>query len=144
MLNVTVRLFVAAAGAALVLAPCPALALPQRTFVASTGVDGNPCSIVAPCRTFTTAIAKTAAGGEVIVLDSAGYGPVVIGKSISIIAPPSVYAGISVFTGPGITVSGPGIKVALSGLRLIGLGGTIGINFTQGARLAVRDWRFRA
>ena len=46
----------------------------QRTFVASTGNDANPCSIAAPCRGFARAITQTSAGGEVIVLDSAGYG----------------------------------------------------------------------
>jgi hypothetical protein len=34
-----------------------------------------------------------------IVLDSAGYGPFAINKSISIIASPGAYAGISVFSG---------------------------------------------
>ena len=47
--------------------PLAALAaLPQRTFVASNGVDTNPCSLVAPCRTFDTAIGAVNAGGEVI------------------------------------------------------------------------------
>ncbi len=139
MPNAAARLFVTVAGAALILAPGLAFATAQRTFVASIGNDGNPCSIVAPCRTLMTAVDKTNAGGEVIVLDSAGYGPVFIGQSVSIVAPPSVYAGISVFSGHGITVSGAGIKVALSGLKVIGLGGDIGINFTQGTRLAVSD-----
>lgn len=36
-------------------------------------------------------------------------------------------------------MSGPLIKVELSGLHLTGLGADTGINFTQGSRLAVRD-----
>ena len=34
-----------------------------------------------------------------IVLDSAGYGPVTTTKAVSLTAPPDVYAGISVFSG---------------------------------------------
>ena len=43
-----------------------------RTFVSGTGLDTNPCSLTAPCRTFTQAISQTNAGGEVVVLTAAG------------------------------------------------------------------------
>jgi hypothetical protein len=114
-----------------------AFAAVQRTFVASTGIDANPCSLTQPCRTFAAAISKTLAGGEVIVLDSAGYGPVTIAQSVTISAPAGVYAGISVFSGEGITVSGPTIDVTLRGLTINGLGGTTGINFANGASFVV-------
>jgi len=105
----------------------PALAAP-RTFVASYGSDANPCSVNAPCRSFAAAIALTNATGEVIVLDSAGYGPVTIAKSVSLIAAPGVYAGISVFSGIGIDVEAGGAdKVVLRGLSINGQGGAIGI-----------------
>jgi hypothetical protein len=55
----------------------------QRTFVASNGTDANSCSITAPCRSFAAAVAQTLAGGEVIVQDSAGYGPVTVAQSVS-------------------------------------------------------------
>src|SRR5215472_18109741 len=71
----------------------------QRTFVSGGGIDSNPCSRTAPCRTFTQAISQTNAGGEVYVLDSAGYGPFTITKSVAIVAPQGVTAGISVFSG---------------------------------------------
>jgi hypothetical protein len=77
----------------------------QRTFVASYGLDTNPCSLVAPCRSFGEAIKHTSSGGEVIVLDTAGYGSVVITKPVSIIAPPGIYAGLSVAAGTGIVVN---------------------------------------
>jgi hypothetical protein len=109
----------------------------QRTFVASTGSDTNPCSFPLPCRTFAAALAQTNSGGEVIVIDSAGYGAVAIAQSVSIIAAPGVYAGISVFTGNGVTVTGVGSRVRLSGLSINGQGGDIGIQFTQGSKLAV-------
>src|SRR4029434_2747198 len=101
----------------------------QRAFVASSGVDNPSCSISAPCRGFTAAIGATSPNGEKLMLASAGYGTVAIGKSISIIAPPGVYAGVSVFSGTdGVTVNaGPTDKVVLRGLTVNGQGGAFGI-----------------
>jgi hypothetical protein len=93
----------------------------QRTFVSGLGSDSNTCSRTTPCRTFGQAISQTIAGGEVIVLDSAGYGAVTITRSISIIAPPGVYAGISVFSGDGISINaGASDTVVLRGINLNG------------------------
>ena len=111
----------------------------QRTFVASTGNDTNPCSIAAPCRGFARAITQTSAGGEVIVLDSAGYGPVTVTKSASIIAPAGTYAGISVISGNGVTVNAPGATVVLRGLSINGQGGNNGIVLQAAARLRVEN-----
>jgi hypothetical protein len=94
----------------------------QRTFVKSDGVDTNPCTTALPCRGFTAALAQTTAGGEIIVLDSAGYGPVTINKAVSIIAPLGVYAGVTNGSGDGIVVNAPGGNVVLRGLDLNGLG----------------------
>lgn len=55
-----------------------------RTWVSGVGDDANPCSRTAPCKTFAGAISKTAAGGEISVLDPGGYGAVTITKSITI------------------------------------------------------------
>src|SRR5215471_13629595 len=77
----------------------------QRTFVSGGGNDLNACSRTAPCRTFGHAISQTSVGGEVIVLDSAGYGAFTITQAVSIIAPPGIYAGISVFSGDGIDIN---------------------------------------
>jgi hypothetical protein len=127
--------------AALALAAIAAHGAPaQRTFVASTGVDANPCTINQPCRTFGAAIAQTVIGGEVIVQDSAGYGIVTVTKSVSIIAPTGIYAGISVFSGQtGITVNAPGATVLLRGLSINGAaaGSVNGVHLVQGARLRV-------
>jgi len=102
----------------------------QRTFVASYGSPANTafnCSLTKPCRAFSDAMGVTNPKGEVVVLDSAGYGPVTISQSVSIISPPGVYAGISVFTGDGVTVAGTAIDVLLRGLTINGQGGTNGI-----------------
>ena len=55
-----------------------------RTWVSGIGDDTNPCSRTAPCRTFASAISKTAEGGEISVLDPGAYGSVVITKPITI------------------------------------------------------------
>ncbi|PYQ51096.1 MAG: hypothetical protein DMF59_08935, partial [Acidobacteria bacterium] len=56
----------------------------SRTWVSGVGDDANPCSRTAPCKTFAGAISKTAAGGEISVLDPGGFGAVTITKSITI------------------------------------------------------------
>jgi hypothetical protein len=115
----------------------------QRTFVASTGLDSNPCSLAAPCRSFAAAIAQTNAGGEVIVLDSAGYGPIaLIDKSITIASPPGVYAGISVPTGTGSTgilIDAPGIEVVLRGLTINGLPAPYGVRIENAAVVHIEN-----
>jgi hypothetical protein len=114
-----------------------------RTFVASTGSDANPCSRVAPCRTFQAAVNAAAPGGEVVALDSAGFGSnVTITNSISIIAPPGVYAGITVFSGDGVDINaGSSDTVILRGLTLINQGspGGSGIAFNTGGTLHVES-----
>lgn len=125
------------AAALLLGAVCFGAQAAQRTFVASFGNDANPCTIASPCRTFGAAMALTDANGEVIVLDSAGYGPVTINQSVSIIAPDGVYAGVSVFAAQnGITVSG-GAKVVLRGLTVNGQGGNEGIWVLGGTQIHV-------
>jgi hypothetical protein len=60
------------------LASSGAYALSNHTFVSGNGSDSNPCSIAAPCRSFAGALAQTSTGGEIAVLDTAGYGAVTI------------------------------------------------------------------
>jgi hypothetical protein len=87
------------------------------------------------------AISQTNAGGEVIVLDSAGYGPTNITKAISIIASPGVYAGISVFSGDGIDINaGASDTVILRGLTVNNQGSIqSGIVFITGGTLHVEN-----
>src|SRR5262249_46552802 len=56
----------------------------SRTSVSGVGDDANPCTRVAPCKTFAGAISKTAPGGEIDCLDPGGFGAVTITKSITI------------------------------------------------------------
>jgi hypothetical protein len=118
----------------------PALAA-QRTFVSTSGVNNPACSLIAPCRDFANAIAATSAGGEVIVLDSGGYGTATISQSVSIIAPPGVYAGISVFGGDdGVTIAAGGSdKIVLNGLTINGQGGNRGIVVTTAGKVSIEN-----
>jgi nitrous oxidase accessory protein NosD len=114
----------------------------QRTFVSGLGSDSNPCNRTSPCRTFGQAISQTNAGGEVIVLDSAGYGPVTINKAISLIAPPGVYAGITApSSADGIFISaGPADTVILRGLTVNNQGSLFsGIRQEAGGSLHVEN-----
>jgi Right handed beta helix region len=127
----------ALAGLFLLAAPASA----QRVFVsARNGSDLNPCTIAAPCRTFGQAIATVTAGGEVIVLDSGGYGPFTVTKAVAIQVPAGIYAGISVASGTGITINaGPADQVVLRGLTLNGAGGDNGIFANSVGVLRVED-----
>jgi len=116
----------------------------QRTHVsAAFGSDANTatnCAAAAPCRFFTAAMTVTSPNGEVIVLDSGGYGAVTITQSVALIAPTGVYAGISVFPGAdGVTIATAGVNVVLRGLSINGQGGNNGINMTAGNRLTVEN-----
>ncbi len=107
-----------------------AQAAAPRTFVASTGLDSNPCSLTAPCRSFGAAVAQTNPGGSVIVIDSAGYGPVTLAQSVSLIAPSGIYAGITATTGDAISISGGSSTdvITLRGLAIEGAGAANGIS----------------
>src|ERR1700688_1428627 len=127
--------FIAATGLVLALGlnALPAHAQSNRTFVSGHGSDSNPCSIALPCRSFAFAITQTNAGGELAVLDTAGYGSVTITKAVSIINQDGVEAGITATSGDGITIAaGTTDVVNLRGLTLVGGGGTNGITLTGG------------
>ena len=116
----------------------------QRTHVsAAFGADANAasnCTAAAPCRFFTAAMTVTDPNGEVIVLDSGGYGAVTITQSVALIAPTGVYAGISVFPGAdGVTIATSGVNVVLRGLTINGQGGNNGITMTAGSSLTVEN-----
>jgi hypothetical protein len=112
-----------------------AYAAVPRTFVSAlSGNDMNACSRTAPCRGFAAAIAQTAPGGEVVVLDSGGYGTMVIDRPLSVIAPAGVHAAITASSGSAITIAnGSSGNVNIRGLYLNSVGGTVGIDAQSGA-----------
>ena len=93
---------------------------PTKIFLASTGNDANDGSRTSPKRSFQSAHDAIADGGNIVVLDTAGYGSLSISKSVAITVPPGV-SGFS--TGSGITVhTGSSSLVTLNGLIVEGPG----------------------
>ena len=109
----------------------------NRTFVSGHGDDTAACTPVAPCRSFSHAISVTNPGGEVIVLDSAGYGVLNIGQAVSITAPDGIYAGITATTGTAVTINASGARVMLKGLTINGAGATVGIDIVSAERVSI-------
>ena len=74
-------------------------------------------------------MSQTNANGEILVLDSAGYGAFTIDRSVTVQAAPGIYAGVTASSGNAITLSlPPSGKAVIRGLTLEGLGtGTWGI-----------------
>jgi len=128
--------------AILVGAPTGAYAQATRTWVSGVGDDVNPCSRTAPCKTFAGAISKTAAGGEIDVIDPGGFGTVTITKSITIDGQGTM-ASILASATNGINVNaGAGDTVILRNLSINGAGTTLGlngINFLAGRRLIIEN-----
>ncbi len=134
-----------AAGCALAVALCvhaPAHAA-DRTFVASNGSDADPCSRTAPCATFTGALLKTTAGGEIDCLDSGGFGSVTIDRAVTVDC--NGVGGSILATGgnTAITVNtGPNDRVILRNLNFTGVGtGGIAIRFLAGLHLVIENVR---
>jgi hypothetical protein len=125
--------------------PAPAAAQANRTFVSGHGSDSNPCSLAAPCRSFAEAVTQTNPEGEIVVLDSAGYGAVTIDRAVSISNPDGVEAGVTVTSGDGITIAaGADDVVNLRGLTVLGGGvGTNGITFASGFLLKIDKCEIR-
>jgi hypothetical protein len=128
---------------AILLFAAPAEAQSNFTFVSGSGLDTNPCSLQAPCRSFAAAVLVTNPGGQVTMLDPAGYGTVTITKAISIVNDGGGEAGINA---PGasqdaITINaGAGDVVNLRGLTLNGVGtGRNGISFNHGGALNIQN-----
>jgi hypothetical protein len=116
----------------------PANAQATRTWVSGVGDDANPCSRTAPCKTFAGAISKTAAAGEINVLDPGGFGAVTITKAITIRSD-HTEAGVLVSGTNGIVVAaGPNDSVVLEGLDFEGLGtGLNGVNIISGQKVYI-------
>ena len=143
---VNARLFLAIAGAASLMATAahaaPAM---QRAWVSLDGVDNPTCgSGAAPCRSFQyTHDNVVVDGGSIFVKDSAGFGPIAISKSISIINDGAAMAAIFAGSGNAISITGSG-DVVLKGLTLDGGGSaTNGVAFTSSGSLTMANCTVR-
>jgi hypothetical protein len=135
----------------LFLLPLFLLALPSalnaqltKIFVASTGNDASDGSRGAPKRNFQAAHDAVAAGGQIVVLDTAGYGILNITKSISVTVPPGVNGFITASGTRGINIdAGAGDTIALRGLIIEGSGNLQGIAALRLGSLAIEDCTVR-
>ncbi len=119
------------------LAAVPAQAQATRTWVSGVGDDVNPCSRTAPCKTFSGAISKTAAGGEINCIDPGGFGALTIVKAITIDCA-NTEGGVLVAGTNGISVNaGVSDVVTLRGLDILGITALSGVVFNTGAALYV-------
>ena len=119
-----------------------------RAFVSSTGNDANAasnCPQTTPCKTFAGAFPVVTAGGELIALDTSGYGPLTITHAITIATVPGATAFVVAATGTsGFTVSaGATDLVVLRNINVNGSGAasTTGITHNSG-KLEVYDCKF--
>ena len=120
----------------------PAAAQATRTWVSGVGDDVNPCSRTAPCKTFAGAISKTAAGGEINVLDPGGFGAVTITKSITISADGAEGGILTALGGNGviINIAGTDGRVVLRGLDIEGFGtGGNGVRIISAFDVLIED-----
>jgi len=117
----------------------------QHSFVSSFGNDANACTLAAPCRHLQAALAATISGGEIAILDTAGYNggtTVTISHAVSIVNPGGFEAAIAPPSGGnGIVINaGTNDTVSLRGLSIDGAGvGTTGIQFNSGTSLTVEN-----
>jgi hypothetical protein len=120
------------------LAATPIQAQATRTWVSGVGDDANPCSRTAPCKTFAGAISKTAAGGEISVLDPGGFGGVTITKAITISGDGTLAGVLASLTNGIIVNAGVNDRVVLRNLSINSVGNGInGIRYLAGKSLTV-------
>lgn len=116
----------------------------SRVFVASTGDDASDGSREKPKRSFQAAHDAVAAGGDIVALDTAGYGQVMITKSVSIVVPPGVSGLVPVSAaGTGIRIDAPNAVVAIRGVIVVGDGRAVGILAENVRQLIVEDTDIR-
>jgi hypothetical protein len=110
-----------------------------RTWVSGVGDDVNPCSRTAPCKTFAGAISKTAAGGEISVLDPGGFGAINITKSITLNGT-GQHASILSSGTVGVLINVANGVVTLRNISIHGAGtGTDGIRIIQAKSVNIEN-----
>ena len=109
-----------------------------RTWVSGVGDDANPCSRTAPCKTFAGAISKTAASGEISVLDPGGFGVVTITKAITLNGDGTLAGILNAGTTGIIVNAGANDVVYIRNVSINGAGsGLNGIRYLAGKALHV-------
>ncbi|MBV9657353.1 MAG: right-handed parallel beta-helix repeat-containing protein [Verrucomicrobia bacterium] len=151
-LSLRVLLLVATAAALVAVLPARLQAQSSKIFVASYGDDSSDGSRGNPKRNFQAAHDAVATGGDIVVLDTAGYGALNISKSVNVIVPPGVngFVSVSGSSSSGITVNaGSTDVVTLRGLIIEGGGmgdgtsGSCGISVGPSGMVLIEDCTVR-
>jgi hypothetical protein len=117
----------------------------SRTWVASWGVDTNPCSRTGPCKSFAAALAATTVGGEINCIDpNSEFGVIQIDKSITIDCEDTQGTSrASTANGVNINITDPldtAKNVRIRGFTINGVGtGTNGIRIQSASRLTLEE-----
>ncbi|MBV9658304.1 MAG: hypothetical protein JO295_09360 [Verrucomicrobia bacterium] len=125
----------------------------SKIFVASYGNDANDGSRGSPKRDFQPAHDAVALGGQIVVLDTAGYGALNIAKSVTITVPPGVNGFVTVAnsaTAITINTTTTGDVVTLRGLIIedvtsdgLPFGGSYGVNVLKAGIVNVENCTVR-
>jgi hypothetical protein len=111
-----------------------------RTWVSSAGNDANPCTTVAPCKSFAGALAKTFNNGEINCLTPGGYGPVTIAKNITIDCTGTLGGIYAAPATSAVTINIPGGVVRLRGISISGQSaGQYGVTITAAQKVSIED-----
>ncbi len=113
-----------------------------RVWVSGHGVDQAGCGApTAPCRSLQYAHDNAvSAGGEIDILDPAGYGSLNITKAVSVVNDGVGTAGVQATSGNAININaGPTDAVYLRGLNIDGVqfGATNGVVLNSGGALTI-------
>lgn len=112
----------------------------SRTWVSGVGDDANPCSRTAPCKTFAGAISKTAAAGEISVLDPGGFGAVTITKAITINGEGTLASILSAGTNGIIINAAATDEIVLKNLSIHGFEtGLDGVRYLAGGQVTIEN-----
>jgi hypothetical protein len=120
----------------------------KRAWVSGHGVDAAGCGTpVAPCRSLQYVHDNIIGdGGEIDILDPAGYGAITITKSVSIVNDGAGTAGVQATSGAAITINAVfnGV-IYLHGLNIDGVlrEGQNGIVFNSGGTLTISNCTIR-
>ena len=122
-------------GAALMLVAVsnPAAALEAATYVSGIGNDANACTRAAPCRTVHVSHSKTAAGGEIFILEPGYYSSITITKSITVTGVPGAILRTVVIE------AGANDAVIVSGIQIDPQGVGWGIRLLTAGKLLLDD-----
>ena len=136
------RILVAGISAATLLAAASAQAQLFRAYVSSAGNDANPCTLPQPCRLLPAALAAVASNGEIWMVDSANYntGPVVVNKSVTILAVPGVIGSVVGNNGTALSIQAAGIQVTLRNLVIRDFSlGDVGVLIGNAASVTIEN-----